>query len=108
MLYRFKSKASADVIMFEVNGRQILQIIGKDPTPPGILLPNDMPAAIQALQTAVLAEETLREQERQAALEQGQSPPQSGKLIPLRTRAAPFIQLLQHSIREETEVVWGV
>ena len=39
MLYKFKSKAAGDLIMLEPNGRRVLQIIGKDPQPQGIILP---------------------------------------------------------------------
>ena len=49
MLYRFKSKAAGDVVMLEPNGKQVLEILGKDPAHPGIILPEQMPAAIQAL-----------------------------------------------------------
>ena len=52
MLYKFKSKNTGDVIMLEPNGRTILEIIGKDAGPTGIILPEQMPAAIKALQAA--------------------------------------------------------
>ncbi|MDW8337472.1 MAG: DUF1840 family protein, partial [Tepidimonas sp.] len=35
MLYRFKSKATGDVVMLEPNGRRVLEILGKDPDAPG-------------------------------------------------------------------------
>jgi hypothetical protein len=31
MLYKFKSRSTGDLIMLEVNGRQVLEILGKDP-----------------------------------------------------------------------------
>jgi cyclopropane-fatty-acyl-phospholipid synthase len=34
MLYKFKSRAAADLILLEPQGRQILEIIGKTPGPP--------------------------------------------------------------------------
>ena len=37
MLYKFKSRATADVIMLEPNGRQLVQILGKAPGQPGIV-----------------------------------------------------------------------
>src|SRR5438128_398173 len=37
MLYKFKSKAAGDLIMLEPNGRRVLEIIGKDPAPKGII-----------------------------------------------------------------------
>ena len=57
MIYKFKSKAAGDVIMTGPSGDHILRIIGKEPAPKGIVLPADMPAAITALERAVLDEE---------------------------------------------------
>jgi hypothetical protein len=44
MLYKFKSKAAGDLIMLQANGERMLQIIGKEPGPKGIVLPEQMPA----------------------------------------------------------------
>ena len=57
MLYKFKSKAAGDLIMLEPNGRRVLEIVGKDPGPKGIILPEQMPAAIQALEAGIALEE---------------------------------------------------
>ena len=63
MLYRFKSKNMGDVIMLEPNGRQVLEIIGKTPSPRGIILPEQMPAAIEALEAAIRLEESKDEKD---------------------------------------------
>jgi hypothetical protein len=107
MLYRFKSKATGDVVMLEANGKQVLEILGKDPSGPGILLYAQMPAAIEALQAAVAhdeAEQARRHQEAEAA---GDAAPEPDR-VSLRTRVTPFIEMLRHCMREECEVVWGV
>ena len=52
MLYTFKSKAAANLIMLQANGKRLLEIIGKDPSEPGIVLPEQMPAALLALEAA--------------------------------------------------------
>ncbi|MGQ9724572.1 MAG: DUF1840 domain-containing protein [Tepidimonas sp.] len=109
MLYRFKSKATADVVMLEPNGRHVLEILGKDPAGPGIILPEQIPAAIEALRAAVAAEEANAARKRQEAQVQGEDlsiPPE--ERVPLRSRVAPFIEMLQHCQREGCEVVWGV
>ncbi|MCX7692269.1 DUF1840 domain-containing protein [Tepidimonas taiwanensis] len=109
MLYRFKSKACGDVVMLEPTGRRVLEILGKDPDGPGIILPEQMPTAIEALQAAVAAEEAEAERQRQEAQARGEAPPvPCEERVPLRTRVAPFIDMLRHSLREQTEVVWGV
>ena len=53
MLYRFKSKNLADVVMLEPNGQRVLEIIGKAPGPQGIILPEQMPAAMVALRASI-------------------------------------------------------
>ena len=107
MLYRFKSKASGDVIMLEPNGKQVLTIVGKDPSGPGIILPDQMPGAVQALRDAIFEDEAEHQRECQEALARGDEQPDRDR-VTLRVRAAPFIDLLQHSMREHAEVIWGV
>jgi len=97
MLYRFKSKNMGDVIMLEAIGRQILEIIGKDAGPKGIILPEQMPAAIKALEAAIALEESGDEGE--GVVPEG---------VGLHQRAKPFIDMLQWNIKVGQEVVWGV
>ena len=66
MLYKFKSKSGSDVIMMGPNGDEVLRLIGKQPAPKGIIEPGDMPAAMAAIEQAVLAEEAAREQAERA------------------------------------------
>jgi Domain of unknown function (DUF1840) len=98
VLYKFKSKNAGDVIMLEPNGRHILEIIGKDAGAKGIIQPNEMLAAIEAIQAAVAAED--------AQLKQPGTPPIEGPS--LRQRAMPFIDLLQRAHKSGDDVVWGV
>jgi len=98
MLYKFKSKDASDVLMLEVNGRKILEIIGKDAGPKGIILPEQMPAAIAALQAAMAHEESNDPDE-------GAVP---GDGFSLRQRATPFLDMLRRSHENGHEMVWGV
>jgi hypothetical protein len=110
MLYKFKSKATGDLIMLEPNGRQILRIVGKDDTDSlakGILLPADIPAALQALEAAIHADDNLQQQHAQQARVRGEEPLQSER-ISLRQRAAPFVEMLKRCLKEDHELVWGV
>ncbi len=107
MLYRFKSKATGDVVMLEPNGKRVLEILGKDPGAPGIILLEQMPGAIDALKAAVVQEEAEHERQKQEAQANGEDEPEAER-VSLRTRVAPFIDMLNHCIRERCEVVWGV
>lgn len=105
MLYKFKSRATADVIMLEPNGRQLLQIIGKAPDPHGIVTVAQIPAAIQALEAAVAAEDA----QRAAAAsprEQDDEPQERGESVGLRQRATPLIDILRRSAAEGCDVTW--
>ena len=107
MLYKFKSKAAGDLIMLEPNGRRVLEIIGKDPGPKGIILPEEMPAARRALEEAIQREEA----EHQAAIDEaqakGETPPRFDA-ISLRQRAVPFLDMLRRCSDAGKEIVWGV
>jgi hypothetical protein len=107
MLYKFKSKAAGDLIMLEPNGRRVLDIIGKDPGPKGIIEPAQMPGAIAALESAITREEA----EQQAAIDEakakGQVPP-TFDAVSLRQRALPFIEMLRRCEKAGKEIVWGV
>lgn len=108
MLYRFKSRATADLVMLEASGRRVLEILGKDPASPGILLVAHMPAAVAALQEAVRADEAERERLAQEARARDEPVPEPADRVSLRMRTAPFIEMLQHCMREDAELVWGV
>ena len=107
MLYKFKSKAAGDLIMLEPNGRQVLQVIGKDPGPKGIIEPSQMAGAIDALEAAIAKEEADHRQQVDEAKANGQVPP-SSDAVTLRQRAKPFIDMLRRCEQAGKEIVWGV
>jgi len=110
MLYKFKSKVTGDVIMLEPNGRQILSIIGKNDAasaPKGILQPQEMPAAIAALEQAIAQEEAAQKQPARDAQSAGETAPRSDT-VSLRQRAVPFIDMLRRCHKADKEIVWGV
>lgn len=108
MLYKFKSRSTADIIMLEPNARQILEIIGKSPDDQhGIVTVAQIPAAIQALEAAIAAQEA---QSRPAG-DKGddnddEGDPQAGEGVDLRQRAVPFMDMLRRSAAENNDVVW--
>lgn len=108
MLYKFKSRATGDLIMLEPNGRRVLQIIGKPLEPPkGILQPQEMPAAIAALEAAVAKEEADRKAALEQARQKGKDAPAS-EAVSLRQRVLPFIDMLRRCHAADREIVWGV
>ena len=107
MLYKFKSKAAGDLIMLGPNGRQVLQIIGKEPGTKGIIEPAQMGAAIQALESAIAREEADQKQADAQASAKGEK---AGRAegISLRQRAVPFVDMLRRAEKAGEDIVWGV
>ena len=102
MLYKFKSKNAGDVIMLEANGRKMLEVIGKDAGPTGIILAAQMPAAIEALQAAIALEESTQQ------VLDAEGEPVKGDAPGLRQRAMPFIDMFKRNHSAGTDVTWGV
>jgi hypothetical protein len=100
MIYKFKSKASGDVIMLGPNGDQMLRIIGREPSPKGIIEVEHMAAAIEALRAAVLADE--------APSDEAEDENAPGRGVSLRQRLWPVIDLFERSLAARQPVVWGV
>lgn len=112
MLYRFKARNTGDVVMLEPNGRQLLEIIGKDPGPKGIVLAAQMPAAMAALEAAIARDEA-EERERQAEAERKAKAGEAVSINPppgvtLRHRALPLMQMMAFCHRQGDDIVWGV
>ena len=105
MIYTFKSQADADVIMLQSNGEQMLAIIGKEATPQGVITVEQMPAAIAALEAAIVVHEAA---EARRAQDPSLRVEVKGDSVRLRDRAAPFIGLLTHSAAAGKDVLWGI
>jgi flagellar biosynthesis/type III secretory pathway protein FliH len=107
MIYKFKSKATGDVIMTGPVGDQLLRIVGKPPAAQGIIEPEAMPAALLAIDQAIAAEEAARaEAEREAAAEGRKLAPREG--VTLRQRLWPMVEMIKRAQAERKEIVWGV
>jgi hypothetical protein len=106
MLYKFKSKATGDVIMLGANGDQVMRIIGKEPAAQGIIAVADMPAAIAALQAAVVQSEAKHEPADDASAPAGTTP--GADRVSLRQRVWPLVEMLKRAHGAGEPVVWGV
>lgn len=106
-VYRFKSRETGELVMLEPHARKILQILGKEPSGPGVVLPDQMPGAVEALRAAAVEEETNRKRLKDEAQARGEPSPDFDP-VSLRMRSAPFIEMLQRAEKAGVEVVWGV
>lgn len=107
MLYRFKSKAGADVVMMAESGDAVLRLMGRSPAPQGILEAAALPGLIQALEAGVAADEAQFQQGVDQAKAAGEAEPRR-QGVSLKQRAWPLRELMQRSVKENADVVWGV
>ena len=104
MLIIFKSSASADVVTFEENAKQILSVIDNNlSTAQGVIAVEQFPAAISKIKAAI-ASDTLIPWQPKSPEEEAESGPN----IKFSQRALPFLELLERSLEEKMPVVWGV
>lgn len=106
MLIIFKSSASGDVIMLEENGKQLLSLLGKNPTDAqGIVTVEQLPGALASVRTAIEADKARQpEQADHADAAEGNS----GAGIRLFQRAVPLLELMERSLKDKVPVTWGV
>ena len=112
MLFKFKSKACADLIMLEADGRRILKaMLGDDPVK-GIVQAADLALALSRLDAAVAQDEALRQARANKSAAPTQSQDEDGEAalpaVRLAQRAAPMQQMLRRCMAEEADLVWGV
>jgi cyclopropane-fatty-acyl-phospholipid synthase len=91
--------------MLQPDGDQMLVLLGKEPASQGIITVEQIPAAVAMLEVAIESHEQAQKyhsenQPLESGLAEGN--------VPLRHRAAPFIDLLQRSASAGNDVVWGV
>lgn len=105
MIYKFKSKATGDLIMLGPNGDQMLKLLGREPAPKGIVDVDQLAAAVAALRAAV------RDAEAQARTqaEEGQEEEAPDRhAVSLRQRLWPVIEMFERALEARQPVVWGV
>jgi hypothetical protein len=106
-VYRFKSRETGDLVMLQQHSKRLLEILGKDPSGPGSVTHPQMPAAVQAIQDAIVAEEAEQAKLREEAAARGEVPPEFDQ-VSLRMRSAPFIEMVQRCEKAGVDIVWGV
>jgi len=87
MMYTFKRKAAGDVTMTQADGGQLLQIIGKLPAAKGIIEVAAIPAAIEALESAIARDEANPDQAGQSTSPKARSV--GGRRTSAATREKP-------------------
>lgn len=105
MIYKFRSQATADVILMGPPGDELLRIIGKSPASTGILQAASMGAAISAIEQAIKAEESvLADDEKPAERNEFDGREE----VTLSQRAWPLVEMMKRSVAEGADITWGL
>jgi len=103
MLYKFKCKACADVIMLGPQGDQALRFFGREPAAKGIIEVAAMSAALRALNAAL----TVQNSAGQAGSDTVDEPAAEVD-VGLRQRLWPLMEMLRQALAAGEPIVWGV
>jgi Domain of unknown function (DUF1840) len=102
MIYEFKSRATGSLVMTSDVAEALLHIIGKQKGPQGVIVPDAMLAAIDALNKAITLQTRADGSKDQADDDEGKPK------ISLAQRALPFIEMMQRAHSAGKEITWGV
>jgi hypothetical protein len=108
MIYKFKSQATADLVLLGPQGDAMLRLLGREPAPKGIIEVGSMPGALAVLEAAVAqaALATSAELPPTLAGDEAADDPAGG--VGLRQRLWPVIEMLRRALAAGSPVVWGV
>lgn len=104
MLYKFKSKATGDLIMLGPNGDQLLRVLGREPAARGIIEVTAMAEARRRIEQA-LADADAAARDAQTG---GDEDERAREAVGLRQRVWPMLQMLERAEAAGEAVVWGV
>jgi len=114
-MIKFKSQATGDLVMVQAHATAVLRLLGKSAQGQGILVPEDMPAALATLKA--LPDQDDRKAAQADALnkpgepDEGQpsiEPTFQDEAVSLRHRAWPLVQMIERALAEGKPIVWGV
>lgn len=109
MLITFKSKAAADILMYEKHAKPLLDPLGKD-VKRGIITADETAAAIARIEEEI-AEDAARRAAEQAPADDDEAeeqPSEPAKTVSLATRAYPLLEMLRAAHKQDQDIVWGL
>ena len=108
MLITFKSNAAADVLMYKMHAKPLLDLLGKD-VDQGIITAEEMPEAVARLEEEVaLSKRPPPGQANDGNAPEADEDLESGKKVSFAARAFPLLEMMRAAKEENTFVMWGV
>lgn len=105
MLVTFKSKASADILMYSVHAKPILDLLSKD-IERGVITAEETAQAIERIESEIAA----RKLSAPVLDDEDNSDAKKGlnEVVSFGARAYPLLEMLRAAHREQAFVMWGV
>lgn len=114
MLVTFKSKAAAEVMMYEEHARRILDLLNKD-VKRGIITSAEAPNAVARLEAEIAesrlhptSEEVKRDVLAHHGDEGDDNEHEPVEFVSFATRAYPLLEMLRAARNDGHDVMWGV
>lgn len=114
MLVTFKSKAAAEVLMYEEHAKRILDLLNKD-VKRGVLTSAELPNAVAKLEAEIAESRmhpTSEEVKRDVLAHHGQEGDDNEhepvEFVSFATRAYPLLEMMRAAKHEKHDVMWGV
>lgn len=108
MLITFKSKAAAELVMYKIHAKPILDLLGKN-IDQGIITAEETADAITKLEAAIAASKRDPLPENLQSDDADEEQPQGlAAKVTFSTRAFPLLEMLKAANRTKQFVMWGV
>lgn len=109
MLVTFKSKAAAEVIMYEEHAKRLLDMLGKE-VEKGIIRAEEAPEAIARIEREIeeLKQQAMADKVQQEEDLDGEQEREAIQTVSFSARAYPLLEMLRAAQVAGQPVIWGV
>ena len=106
MLITFKSKAAADVLMYQQHAEPILHLLGKL-SERGVIAADEMSDAIQKLEAEIARQKSVHVVKPDTE-DEYVSHDQAMQSVGFAVRAFPLLEMMRAAKRDQSLIMWGV
>lgn len=108
MLFKFRSRTTAPVIMLHRSAERLLGILGKSTRAYGVVTHEELPHAIEMLRSAIEEDDMARARRHDAHAGNGDLGWHDDEHVSLRQRAGPLIEMMERSHASGGDITWGL
>lgn len=105
MLITFKSKAAADIVMYEKHAKPFLDLLGKD-IHRGVITAEECPHVIKLLEQKMA--DSKSEQVQESNTPEPEDQPASSLPVSFSARFYPLLEMLKVSEKKHCDILWGI